>query len=103
LGDRALEFPVARDRRDVEQRAVDRRDRDALVGGGVLGIEGACAVQADPRGAVAAAVTSMRVWSVLSRPQCAAAVRWESTAPGPQASTAANLCPSARSAVWPRA
>jgi hypothetical protein len=37
---------------DVEQGAVDRRDRDAFTVGGVLGIEGACAVQADPRDAV---------------------------------------------------
>jgi hypothetical protein len=36
---------------DVEERAVDRRDRDSVVARGVLGIEGACAVQADPRGA----------------------------------------------------
>jgi hypothetical protein len=55
LGDRALEFAVARHRRDIEQRAVERGGRDALIRRGVLGIEGACAVQADPRGAVAAA------------------------------------------------
>jgi hypothetical protein len=55
LGDRALELAAARHGRDIEQRTVDRRDRDAFVVGGVLGIEGACAVQADPRGAVAAA------------------------------------------------
>jgi hypothetical protein len=55
LGDRALELAAARHGRDIEQRAVDRRDRDAFVVGGVLGIEGARAVQADPRGAVAAA------------------------------------------------
>ena len=63
---------------EIEQGAVDRGGRDALVVGGVLGIEGACAVQADPRGAwrPRGAVTSMRVWSVLSRPQCAAALRW---------------------------
>ena len=35
-----------------------------------------------PRGAV----TSMRVWSVRSRPRWAAALRWLRTAPGPQAS-----------------
>jgi hypothetical protein len=38
-------------RRDVEERAVHRRGRDALVVGGVLGIEGTRAVQADPRDA----------------------------------------------------
>jgi hypothetical protein len=63
LGHRALEFAAARQRRDVEQRAVEGRGRDALMGGGVLGIEGACAVQADGRGAwrPRGAVTSMRV------------------------------------------
>ena len=55
LGERALELAAAGGRRDVEQGAGDRRGRDALVAGGVLGIEGASAVQADPRGAVAAA------------------------------------------------
>ena len=40
-------------RRQVEEGAVDRRDRDAFVVGGVLGIEGTSAVQADPRDAVA--------------------------------------------------
>jgi hypothetical protein len=55
LGHRALEFALARQRRDVEQRAVHGRGRDALMGGGVLGIEGARAMQADPQGAVATA------------------------------------------------
>ena len=63
LRERALELAGACGGREIEQCAVDRRDRDAFVVGGVLGIEGARAVQADPRGAVAAAgaVTSMRV------------------------------------------
>jgi len=49
------------------------------------------------------AVTSITVCSVASRPQCAAALRWLRTAPAPQASTAASLYPSARSARWPGA
>ena len=78
---------------------MDGRDRDALVAGGVLGIEGTRAVQADPRDPVpgAGAITSMRSWSVASSPQCEAALRWLRTAPGPQASTAANRWPSGRS------
>jgi hypothetical protein len=47
--------PAGRRGNPIEQRAGDRRDRDALMASGVLGIEGTRAVQADPRGAVAAA------------------------------------------------
>jgi hypothetical protein len=105
LGDRALELAVACHRRDVEQRAVDGGDRDAFVVADVLGIEGACAVQADGRGAVAPAGrgdVDARLVGV-KQPQCAAAVRCESTAPGPHASTAASRWPSGRSAVCPTA
>jgi hypothetical protein len=49
LRQRPLEVVVGDLCRDVEQRAVHRRGRDALVVGGVLGIEGVRAVQADPR------------------------------------------------------
>jgi hypothetical protein len=62
LRERPLEVVVRDLRRDVEQRAVDRRGRDALVVGGVLGIEGIRAVQADPGTPLqdAGAVTSGR-------------------------------------------
>ena len=43
-----FEMVVGDLRRDVEERAVDRRGRDALVVSGVLGIEGTRTVQADP-------------------------------------------------------
>jgi hypothetical protein len=45
----SLEVVLGDVRGDVEERAVDRRGRDALVVGGVLGIEGPRTVQADPR------------------------------------------------------
>jgi hypothetical protein len=53
LREGVLELVIARRRRQVEQCAGDRRDRDALVAGGVLGIEGTSAVQAGPRDPVA--------------------------------------------------
>ena len=49
LRQRPLELVVSHRCRQVEQGAVDGRDRDAFVAGGVLGIEGTSAVQADPR------------------------------------------------------
>lgn len=49
LCQRSLELVWACRCRQVEQGAVDRRDRDAFVVGGVLGIEGTSAVQVDPR------------------------------------------------------
>ena len=54
LCDRAVEVARLHRRREVEQRAGDGRDRDAVVAGGVLGVEGAWAVQADPPAAVPA-------------------------------------------------
>ena len=55
LCQRPLELVCSCGCRQVEQGAVDRRDRDAFVVGGVLGIEGTGRVQADPRDALAAA------------------------------------------------
>ena len=56
LRKRSLQLALAHGRSQVEQRAGDRRDRDALVVGGCPAfIEETRAVQADPRGAVAAA------------------------------------------------
>ena len=52
LRQRAFELVVSHRCRQVEQGAVDGRDRDAFVAGGVLGIEGTRGVQADPRDAV---------------------------------------------------
>jgi hypothetical protein len=52
LRERSLEVVVGDVRRDVEQCAVDRRDRDALMRRGVPGIEGTRTVQADPRDAM---------------------------------------------------
>jgi hypothetical protein len=50
LRERPLELAGARRRGEVEQGATDGGGRDALVVGGVLGIEGARAVQADSSG-----------------------------------------------------
>ena len=73
-----------------------------LVAGGVLGIEGTSAVQADPRGAVAAAgsgdVDARLVGARAgpsARPRCGGSGRRS----GPQARTAASRRPSARSAA----
>jgi hypothetical protein len=55
LRQRSLELVCSCGCRQVEQCAVDRRDRDALVAGGVLGIEGTRGVQADPPDALATA------------------------------------------------
>jgi hypothetical protein len=49
LRERALEAIAADGRGQVEQRARDRRDRDAFVGVGVTGIEGTRPMQAHPR------------------------------------------------------
>jgi hypothetical protein len=51
LCERALEAVGADRGREVEESAGDGGDGDAFVGGGVTGIEGACAVQADARNA----------------------------------------------------
>jgi hypothetical protein len=55
LCQRSLELVFSCRCRQVEQGAVDRRDRDAFVAGGVLGNEGTSAVQVDPRDPVPAA------------------------------------------------
>ena len=55
LCQRPLELVCSCGCRQVEQGAVDRRDRDAFVVGGVLGIEGTGRVQADPRDGVTSA------------------------------------------------
>lgn len=48
-------------------------------------------------------VTSMRVWLVARMPHREAVDRYESTAPSPQASTAASQCPSRGTIGWPTA
>ena len=105
LCQRALELVCSCGCRQVEQGAVDRRDRDAFVVGGVLGIEGTRRVQADPRDAVAAAGRG-HVDALLARWRAAPSGRPRCDGSGPRRARRPGLPPAggprARSTGGPR-